>query len=79
MVNFEDVKLGDKLVADGCFNCIKAGAVLEVMQNGAGELYVECDRGAHYLYGQRTAHGDLLGLTLVKENDDGIETKPSTR
>lgn len=78
MVSFEDVKLGDKLRADRGFPCIRDGAILEVMQNDLGELYVECDKGKHYLYGQRTAHGDLLGLTLVTENGDGIE-KSTTR
>lgn len=36
-----DVKVGDKLVADGGFPCIEKGAILEVKSDDDG-LYIEC-------------------------------------
>lgn len=41
-LKFEEVKAGDKLVADGGFTCIEEGRVCEVKADAKGELYVDC-------------------------------------
>lgn len=57
---------GRKLIADGGFTCIKDGAVLEVMRDQSGELYVPCSEGHHNLEGQFSEidHNHLVGFWL---------------
>jgi hypothetical protein len=38
----EDIKAGDKLVADGGFTCIEEGRVCDVKSDAGGKLYVDC-------------------------------------
>lgn len=71
-------KVGDRLVADHGFTCIKDGAVLVVGTDGgtADSLYVRCGgpRGKsnrhdekHYLSGQFGDDGFLVGLRRAPE------------
>lgn len=72
----DDLKPGDKLVADGGFTCLKAGEVVTVEKDGDG-LFVRCcahddgDYGhpvndsrneQHYLDGQEGEGGECVGL-----------------
>lgn len=57
---FVDIKEGDKLRADGGFDCIKEGTILEVKQTNNG-LYVECENGKHFI------SDDETGFTIIKE------------
>lgn len=65
------LKLGDKLRADGGFTCIDEGAVLEIRADDDGELYVDCrgsedatdcGPGLHYLDGQADDGEHLVGF-----------------
>lgn len=51
LIPIAEVKVGDKLVADGGFTCLKEGEVVEVKKDGLG-LYVDCTYFHHYLDGQ---------------------------
>lgn len=60
-----DLKPGDAVIADDGFTCMKAGP--KTVQSGDnGVLYVPCDEGRHYLFGQASlADNDtLVGLSL---------------
>ena len=59
-MKLEEVKVGDKLVADSGFSCIDEGSVLTVMQ-ALGEKYVSCRFGNHYLVAE--CNGDLVGFS----------------
>lgn len=64
-----DVKVGDKLVADGGFTCLRKGQVSVVARADKGELFIPCDDGMHCLDGQLEHHGErghddeLVGLS----------------
>ena len=59
-----DVKVGDVLIADGGFTCIKENAELTVEAASNGQLYIPCSAGRHYLDGQVYMNGETLcGLT----------------
>ena len=63
--NFNEVKEGDKLVADGGFTCLKQGQVGTVVRTGTGDLAIPCDNGHHTLDGQVDDEGAvILGLSL---------------
>lgn len=55
-----ETKVGDKLVADGGFTCIKAGTV-EVFEDDGG-LFVPCKAGNHYLDGQCDDGDHIVGM-----------------
>lgn len=66
-IPFEDVKAGDKLIANGGFDCIKTGEVLEVFQHGDWlALCVRCAVGAHRLSGDE--HGLMANFSAVPES-----------
>lgn len=76
VVKLADVKVGDKLIADGGFTCIPAGTVLIVHADEEETLYVRCsgpdeDEGyaptetRHTLDGQEANDGTLIGLRRV--------------
>lgn len=46
------MKPGDKLrLKSNAYDCLEKGKVSEVKMHEDGEtLYIECDRGRHYLY-----------------------------
>jgi hypothetical protein len=58
-----DIKVGDILIADDGFTCMKAGEH-EVKASEAGALFIDCTEGRHFLAGQERADGTLIGLTL---------------
>ncbi len=75
-VPFADVKLGDHLVADSGFTCIKDGEVVEVLQDKDNmELYVTCAVGRHFLKGQEDAHGMLVGFSLLDTGHPKLATR----
>jgi hypothetical protein len=41
-LKMEDIKVGDKLKADGGFTCIEEGRVCDVKADDKGNLYVDC-------------------------------------
>lgn len=52
-----ELKVGDNLVADSGFTCLREGFVCKVFSDH-GELYVSCNSGRHWLAGQLS--GDML-------------------
>lgn len=78
----DDLKPGDKLVADDAFTCLRTGEVVTVEEDATG-LYVRCcahDNGEHgrpvndsrydrhYLDGQEGADGECVGLFRHQES-----------
>jgi len=60
-MKLQDVKAGDKLIADAGFSCMPEGpAIVEV--DPKGQLYIRCQNGCHYL-DSMTDFTD--GVTLV--------------
>jgi hypothetical protein len=66
MTKLNEVQVGDKLKADGGFECINPDTILEVKSSHNG-LYVDCACGKHNLDGQVdwTDHVTLVGLVKV--------------
>lgn len=65
-VYIDRLKAGDVIIADGGFTCMEEGAEKVVgIDVPAGEPYVECDCGRHYLYGQVDDEdtGIVIGFT----------------
>lgn len=72
-VPYASIKLGDHLIADSSFTCIKDGEVLEVLQDqDNAEFYVTCAVGRHFLKGSEDPHGMLIGFSA-------IDVKPTTK
>jgi len=61
MIDIDDVKVGDKLVADRGFKCLKPGEVVTVAEF-EGALFVPCKMNRHYLKGQMDAEHQLVGF-----------------
>lgn len=62
----KDIKVGDKLVADGSSPCLQRGTVVEVFQHqDDGTLAVRCKIGAHFLRDEM--HGDVEGFSMFVE------------
>lgn len=58
-----ELKVGDVLVADDGFGCLKAGAKRDVRkQTETGELFIVCVDGCHILDGQADDGEHLIGL-----------------
>lgn len=55
------LKVGDRLIADGNFTCLKRGQIVTV-QAAARSLWVHCKDGAHYLDGRLGDGGRLVGF-----------------
>ena len=53
ILQFNDVKPGDALLADGGFDCLDNGERVVVSVDPDGDLYVPCRCGKHSLEGQR--------------------------
>ena len=62
IINFADVKVGDVLVPDGGFTCMREGTQRLVREDPHNGLYINCDDGKHFLDGQRDFN---TGQTLV--------------
>lgn len=56
-----EVKAGDRLIADGGFDCLTKGEECDVRSDKDG-LYVACRQGQHYLDGQIGEGGVLVGF-----------------
>lgn len=56
------VRAGDWLEADGDFTCLNSGDVVQVRESGAGDLFVPCREGRHFLDGQEDSEGNYVGL-----------------
>jgi hypothetical protein len=71
-----EVKVGDRLICDGGFSCMKAdakktvkrragrlkGVSKEYAKDPFARLYIDCKCGGHMLDGQLGEHGELIGL-----------------
>lgn len=64
----DDIKAGDKLIADDGFTCIAAGAVC-VVEDGRDGLKVCCEDGTHYLAGQVNEAGEVVGFKRVMRGE----------
>lgn len=65
-----ELKVGDVLIVDGGFDCMKEGDDKAVCVDAHGDLYVNCKCGCHYLSGQLPFDGnsdELVGLRLKGE------------
>lgn len=51
MLKLDDVKVGDVLIADGGFTCLKPGPH-EVKADEEGRLFIACAEDRHFLEGQ---------------------------
>jgi hypothetical protein len=60
-VHIDDVSVGDTYTLDDGFTCRHAGRV-EIKSNENGQLYFECNEGRHYLNGQISDSGILIGI-----------------
>lgn len=64
------VKTGDVLITDGGFTCMGKHARRTVkIDDTSGDLYVDCDDGKHFLYGQTGDDGELVGLYNLNSFD----------
>lgn len=60
-MRLKDVRQGDRLIADGGFACLDKGQQCEVLADRLG-LFINCRKGKHYLDGQTSGMGVLIGL-----------------
>ena len=58
------VKVGDVVVTDDGFTCIKANKKLKVQEDNHG-LYITCGSGHHYIDGQLNENDEYVGLTKL--------------
>ena len=61
-VKLSEVIVGDVLIVDGGFTCMKNGVAKVIYADSKG-LYIHCTKGRHWLDGQTDAHDNLVGLT----------------
>ena len=61
VIPMDEVKVGDVLVADGGFTCIKEGEHVVVDSDEHG-LFVPCSFGKHHLDGQRDTDKNYIGF-----------------
>lgn len=59
-----EIKIGETVIADGGFDCIRPGPVL--VDGDDNGLFVRCDEGKHYLIGQESGDGSLIGLSASR-------------
>lgn len=59
-----ELKVGDKLEADGGFTCMNKGQVFDVQREGA-RLFIACREEYHDLQGQADDGEHLVGLYKV--------------
>lgn len=58
----EDLKVGDTVLTDDGFTCMKEGH--HTVRGDGNGLFLECDEGKHYLEGQEDDEtGGLVGIT----------------
>lgn len=76
-MKLNEVKEGDRLVADGGFTCMCEGQVGIVARTETGELFIPCAEGLHCLDGQLEHHGErghddeLVGLSWAMAQSPG--------
>ena len=68
-LKLNDLKPGDKVIADDGFTCIKAWSCLEVFAGEDKNLYIPCKAGdrCHYLDGQLDGNDCIVGLARAPE------------
>ena len=59
--NIDDIKVGDILLVDGDFECMKPWSLKEVFSDEGG-FYLRCNEGKHYLY--EDEDGYVVGVYL---------------
>lgn len=64
-MKISDVRVGDRLIADGGFDCMMEGREVTICRDPDG-LYVWCNEGRHYLDGQVSDDGELIGFKRKK-------------
>lgn len=58
---YTNIKAGDRLKADGGFDCLAKGQISQVERDDSG-LFIRCEDGRHYLSGQLGDDDELIGL-----------------
>jgi hypothetical protein len=66
-MKFADLKAGMRLVVGSGFGCLRKGTIVQVYADEDGDLFVNCDHGAHYLDAQTRTDGVLEGFTLAAD------------
>lgn len=65
-MKLSDLKPGDRIAGFEHFGCIPDYAIREVkVDPNNGRLFVDCDKGGHYLDGQKDKRGELIGLFIA--------------
>jgi hypothetical protein len=63
-IRLSEIKPGDRVRGFEAWGCVPDNATRTVMQDESG-LYVECKSGHHYLDGQTSEDGTLLGMMKI--------------
>ena len=64
-INYDELREGLHLVADGGFDCLTEGEVSPVYRNSTSGFYINCKQGKHELEGQVGPSGMLVGLRVL--------------
>lgn len=65
-MRLSDLKAGDKVFTDGGFTCMRP--MQHVVQSDDCGLFISCAEGKHYLDGQESETGELVGITRESFN-----------
>ena len=61
-IRLADLSKGDTVQLDGSFTC-NPECQRQVKEAGDGMLFINCEEGRHYLFGQEDMDGFLSGIT----------------
>lgn len=59
------LKVGDKVLVDDGFTCMKPWSRHRVQKGPSGDLFIPCRHGQHYLDGQLKGKDSLVGVYKV--------------
>ena len=59
---YKDTHVGDLLRAEHGFNCLECGGVYRVEKDDEEGLFLQCERGRHYLCEHCNAMDEIIGL-----------------
>jgi len=68
-MRLSEVKVGDRLIVDAYFTCMRNKQIGIVFLTEEGKLAIPCDSGYHLLDGQADESGELIGLIRAPAYD----------